>query len=183
MVCLRAVDVADVFGRAQYRFLDAQPLGIRLWQHRHSSQHSDHDLMYALPRDESRENALAGVAQPRHVRYGRPCHQPANGSTADVAGRSLPRGTLLRHPSWRLSGNLDALLLGLRPSRSLRPRYPGMRLRIRDHPSLLTQGYLRLSGHGGCDNLHWVHWHERLGASHVHGRYELKRQYVLRAVN
>ena len=62
-------------------------------------------------------------------------------------------GAFLRHPGRRLRGDLDALLLDLRPPGGVRPGIPGFRLRFGNHPGLLAQGDLRLPGHGGGDGL------------------------------
>ena len=56
----------------------------------------------------------------------------AHRRAAHAADRSLPRRPLLRHPSRRIGSDLDALLLGLRPSRSLYPGDAGVRRRYRD---------------------------------------------------
>ena len=65
-----------------------------------------------------------------------------------LLARPLPRRALLRHAGRRLGRALAALLLDLRPPRGLRPDHSRLRLRVRDHPGLLAQGDLRLSGHG-----------------------------------
>ncbi len=54
-------------------------------------------------------------------------------------------GTFLRHAGRRLGRALDALLLDLRPSGSLRSGDSRLRLRLRDRSGVFAQGDLRLS--------------------------------------
>jgi hypothetical protein len=102
-------------------------------------------------------------------------------TAADHAGdRSLLGRTFLRHSGRRLSGDLDAFLLGFRASRSLCSCPPGLRFRLRNHPGIFPQADLRLPSNGWGHNRNRVHQHERVGASHVYGGDELSCQYFFR---
>ena len=148
LVRLRAADVADLLAGPQHRFLDAEPARLRLRQHRHGDQHHHDDRLHAMPRHDARADAAVRLAEPGHGRDGDPGGEPAVGRADHAARRPLSRRPFLRHAGRRLGGDLDALLLDLRPSRGLRARPPGIRHGIRDHPGLLAQADLRLRGHG-----------------------------------
>src|SRR5579863_7865550 len=124
MVRLRTIDFADDFGWPQYGLLDSSPAGLRLWQHRNGDQHYSYRSLRALSRNDVGQNAIVRLAQPHNGRPGDPRRQSADGGTTHAAGRPLPWRTLLRHPSRRLGGYLDALLLGFWTSRSLYPDSP-----------------------------------------------------------
>src|SRR6267143_1189039 len=180
LVRLRASDVQDVFAGAQHGLLDARAPRLGLRQHRHRDQHHRHHPLHALPRNDPREDASPRLAEPDHGRARHPRGQPAHGRPAHAARRSVPRRTLLRHPGRRFRRPLDALLLGLRPSRGLRARAAGLRFRLRDHPGLLPQGDVRLPGDGRRDGRDRVHQHERVGAPHVHGGNDVGGEHLLR---
>src|ERR1700682_85697 len=183
MVCLRATHFADVFARTQHGFLDIELTGFGVRQHRHGDQYYRHGPVYALPGNDAGEDAAVGVAQSGHGSAGDTCRQPAHGCAGHAAGGPLPGWTLLRHASWRLRRNVDALLLDFRPSGSLRSGASCLCLHFRDCSGIFTQSDFRLPGDGGGIDLHCVHRYERLGPSHVHGWYELQRQHLFRAHN
>src|SRR5467141_2913005 len=180
LVRLRAPDREDVLTGAQHGLLDhrAPRFGVR--QHRHRDQHHRHHRLDALPRNDAGEDAPARLAEPGHGRAGDPGGQPAHRRPDHAARRPVPRRTLLRHPGRRLRRPLDALLLGVRPSRGLRARHPGLRLRLRDHPVLLAQALVRVPGDGRRDGRNRVHQHERVGAPHVHHRNDVGGEHLLR---
>ena len=89
------------------------------------------------------------------------------------------RLALLRYAGGGLRRAVDALLLDLRPSRSLRAHPAFVRLRQRDHPRLLAQGHLRLSRNGRGLGRHRLHQPQRLGPPYVHGRHDRRRQHLL----
>jgi len=60
-------------------------------------------------------------------------------------------------------------------SGSLRAGSSRVRFRFRDHPCLFPQSDFRLPRNGGCNGLHCLHRHERMGPPHVHRRHERKR--------
>ena len=93
----------------------------------------------ALSGDDARENAAAGLAESRDGRPGAACRRPADGRADHAAGRSLPGRPFLRHAGRRLRGTLDALLLDLRPSGSLRSGDSCFRFRFRNHSGVLPQ--------------------------------------------
>src|SRR6267143_1262092 len=180
LVRLRAPDGEDVLTGAQHGLLDyrAPRFGVR--QHRHRDQHHRHHRFDALPRNDARQDAPARLAEPGHGRAGDPGGQPAHRRPDHAARRPVPRRTLLRHPGRRLRRPLDAFLLGVRPSRGLRARHPGLRLRLRDHPGLLAQALDRVPGDGRRDGRNRVHQHERGGAPHVHHRNDVGGEHLLR---
>jgi len=57
---------------------------------------------------------------------------------------------------------------------------PRIRVCVRDHPGIFTQTDFRISGDGRGNDLHRLHWYERLGPSHVHDRHELQCQRFCR---
>src|SRR5216683_3468549 len=134
MVCLRALNFADILSRAQHRFLDTGPARFGVRQHRHGDQYCRHDRLHALPGNDAGENAAVGMAQSGHGGAGDTCRQPAFRGADHVACRPLPRRAFLRHAGRRLRRNLDALLLDFRPSRSLCAGYSRVRFCFRDHP-------------------------------------------------
>src|SRR6267142_1881426 len=170
LVRLRAPDREDVLTGAQHGLLDhrAPRFGVR--QHRHRDQHHRHHRLDALPRNDAGEDAPARLAEPGHGRAGDPGGQPAHRRSDHAARRPVPRRTLLRPPGRRLRRPLDALLLGLRPSRGLRARHPG----------LLAQALVRVPGDGRRDGRNRVHQHERVGAPHVHHRNDVGGEHLLR---
>src|SRR6266446_7494872 len=180
LVRLRASDREDVLTGAQHGLLDhrAPRFGVR--QHRHRDQHHRNHRFAALPRNDAGEDAPARLAEPGHGRAGNPGGQPAHRRPDHAARRPVPRGTLLRHPGRRLRRPLDALLLGVRPSRGLRARHPRLRFRLRDHPGLLAQGHVRLPSDGRRDGRNRVHQHERVGAPHVHRGNDVGGEHLLR---
>src|SRR6202034_4198536 len=110
MVCVRTIDIKDVFRRTQHGFLDVGIARVGLRQHRHGNQYPNDDSLYALPGDELGKNAVVCLAQPCHVRHGNPCHKPAYGGTGNVACRPISWRPLLRYPGGGLGVVLDALL-------------------------------------------------------------------------
>src|SRR2546421_4747539 len=180
LVRLRTPDIEDVLAGAQHRLLDARAPRLGIRQHRHRDQHHRHHRLHALPRNDARQDALARLAEPGHGQPRDPGGQPAH-RRADHAPRGpVPRWALLRHPGRRFRRPLDALLLGLRPSRGLRARAAGVRFRLRDHPGLLPQGDVRLPGDGRRDGRDRVHQHERVGAPHVHRGNDVGGEHLLR---
>ena len=77
------------------------------------------------------------------------CRRSADGGADHAHDRPLPGRTFLRHAGRGLGRALDALLLDLRSSRSLRARDAGLCHRVRNHPGVFAQGDLRLPVHGG----------------------------------
>ena len=108
---------------------------------------------------------------------------PLSAAQIMLAGRPLPRRPFLRYASRRLGRHLDALLLDLRTPRGLCTRASCLRVRVRDHSRLFTQGDLRLPSDGAGDRGHRIHRNERLGPSHVHRRHECGREHVLRPLH
>ena len=102
------------------------------------------------------------------------------GGTDHAAARSIPRLTLFRYPGGRLGGSMAALLLDLRPPRSVHLDDPGLGLRLGDHPRIFAQTDLRLSHYGRGDSNDRVHRRECVGAPHVRGGYEPNGQQLLR---
>ena len=80
-------------------------------------------------------------AHPRH-------HHAAHRGADHAAHRPLSGRPFLRYAGGRLGRGVDALLLDLRPSRSLRAGHAGLRHRQRNYSRLFAQGDLRLSRHG-----------------------------------
>src|SRR5713101_3882087 len=62
VVRLCAIDRADVLARTQHGFLDSLSAGLRFWQYRDGDQHHRYRSVHALPGDDSRQDALAGLA-------------------------------------------------------------------------------------------------------------------------
>ena len=105
---------------------------------------------------------------------------PLSAAQLMLLGRSLSGRPLLRYASRRLGHALDALLLDLRTSGSLRPGDSRLRVYVGDHPGVFPQTDFRISGYGRRHGLHRLREHERVGAPHVHHRNELVRQQLFR---
>src|SRR6267142_747936 len=173
-----ARDLACVFSRSQRGLLDDCVAGLGVRQHLHGDQHHCNHSLYAMSRDEAQPDAAAGLVEPGHGRDGYPGRIASYRSSDHAFDRPLPWRALLRYAGRRLCNPLDALLLDLRASGSLRSDYSGLRLCIRDHSSIFAQTDLWIPRHGSRNDLHWVHRFERLGASHVHDRDEFLRQQL-----
>ncbi len=111
------------------------------------------------------------------------CAAAALGRAGDAATRPLPRRALLRHSSRRIGDTVAALLLDLRPSRSLYPGHSRLRVCLRDHSGLRAQGDFRLQRDGGGVVRDRVHQPERVGASYVRGRHDAGRQLLFRRLH
>ncbi len=143
------------------------------------------DRVHALPRDDSGENATAGMDESSPWRDWSSWPSVRSHGQAQVmllVDRYLG-GHFFDTQAGGSGCDLDALLLDFWPSGSVRPGNPGLRLRLRNYPGLFPQGDLRLSDHGRGDGLHRIHLHERVGAPHVHGRHELGGEHVLCALS
>ena len=68
VVCLCSTHSQRVLTRAQYRFLDSWPAGLRIWQHWNSGKYLGDSHMLALSRDDARQDAVACLVKPRHGR-------------------------------------------------------------------------------------------------------------------
>jgi hypothetical protein len=62
VVCLCPIDFEDVLARPQHGFLDSLSAGLRFWQHRDGDQHHRYRSVHALPGNDPRQDALAGLA-------------------------------------------------------------------------------------------------------------------------
>ena len=102
--------------------------------------------------------------------------ESADGGAAHAGGGPVPGRAFLRYAGRRVGGHLDALLLGVRASRSVRAGDSGIRVRFRNHPGVFAQSDFRLPGDGGGDGGDRIHQHERVGPSHVHGGHERRRR-------
>src|SRR5580698_5051226 len=129
-----------------------------------------------MPRYEAQPHAAAALALPGYVGNGSARHLSTHRGTDHAAHRSISRWTLLRRTSRWISRSVDALLLDIWPSRSLRARYSCLCLYVRNHSGIFPETDLRVSGHGCGNDVHRVREHERVGAPHVHGRNELLRE-------
>ena len=150
MVRVRTADLSDILARTQHRFLDIVTPGFRHRQHRHSGQHSDHDSVRALSGNDPGEDADVRLADSRDGVPGSPRRRSADGCADHAHDRPLPGRTFLRRAGRGLCRDLDALLLDLRSSRSVRARDAGLCHRVRNHPGVFSQGAIRLPVHGGC---------------------------------
>ena len=83
-----------------------------------------------------------------HGRNGSDCDYAVLGCADHAADRSLSGRPFLRYPGRRLRRPLDALLLDLRTSGSLRPDHSGFRFHVGNHSGIFTQTDFRISGHG-----------------------------------
>ena len=90
-------------------------------------------VLHAMRRDDAQQDAGAGVAGGRRRVHDAGRAAAAVRRAGDATARSLSRRALLRHSSRRLGDTVAALLLDLRPSRSLYPGHSRVRLRFRDH--------------------------------------------------
>src|SRR5258707_235964 len=124
MVFLRAAHGACILARSQHRFLDAGAGLVPFWPPRNGSQFYNNDFMYALPWDDSGENAAARVAKPDRGRDGYFRDITPHGGTDHAFDRSVSRRALLRHPGRGFSSSLDALFLDFRSPGSLHPDRP-----------------------------------------------------------
>src|SRR5882724_6403629 len=106
MVCLRTAHSACILTRPQHRLLDAGPARLRFWEHRNGSQFYNNDFMYALPWDDSGENAAARVAKPDRGRDGYFRDITPHGGADYAFDRSVSRRALLRHPGRGFSSSL-----------------------------------------------------------------------------
>ena len=166
-----------------HRLLESRHLRHGDRDHRHRGQPGDHHSDHAGPGDDPGPHARLRVDHAHHLghdprRPASPLRRPDHAHP-----RPLPRRPLLRHPGGRLRRDVAALLLVLRPSRGVHPHAARLRLRLRDHPRLLAQGPLRLSHDRGGLRVHRPRQSQRVGASHVRGRYGCPAQRVLRAVH
>ena len=179
MVGLRSADGARVLARDTARTTGRCRLPERHRQRRHGAEHRDYDHQHALPGMTLNKMPLLVwlylVMSAAHlfVAVG-PLTRRADHADAGP----LPRLALLRCAGRRLGGVVDALLLDLRPPRGLRAGHAGLRVRQRDHPGLLAQGYLRLPGDGRGFDRHLLRQPQRLGAPHVHGWSGSGRQHA-----
>jgi hypothetical protein len=82
------------YARAQHRFLDAGAACLRHRQRRHGGQFHSYHFVHALPRHDSRKNALAGMAKSRGGRDGYLLHIASHRGTDHAPHRSLPWRTL-----------------------------------------------------------------------------------------
>ena len=85
-----------------------------------AAQYRDHDSVPALSRHDAGAHAVVRLAESGCFQHGADRHLAADGGADHAADRSLPGRPLLRHAGRRISGHLDALLLDLRTSGSLR---------------------------------------------------------------
>src|SRR5215471_10539098 len=151
LVCLCALNLSRIFRGTQHRLLDRWPPDQRLWQHCDCLERDDDDSVHALPRHEAKPLAATCLDELGDGSAGVGGDRAANCCSTHVASRPLSGWSLLRYPSWRLGGYLDALLLDFWSSGSLHPGLAGIRYRLRGDPSLLTQADLRLLDHGSSD--------------------------------
>jgi cytochrome c oxidase subunit I len=169
---------SQTFSRGtQHGLLDTVAAGFRLRQHRNRDQHHRHDPVHALQGNDAREDAAVRLAQSRDGGLVILAVSPLTAAQLMLLVDRYLGWTLLRHAGRRLGGDVDALLLDLRPSGSLCARHPGFCVRFRNHSRFLPQGDFRLPGDGGGNGSHRIHQHERLGAPHVHGRHEFGRKH------
>ena len=95
-------------------------------------------LCHAMPRNDPRPHATAGVAEPGDVRNGSDRGDSAIRGADHAAGRPLSRRPLLRHAGRRIGHPLDAFLLDLRTSRSLHPDSALLRVHLGNRAGLFT---------------------------------------------
>src|SRR5271168_467488 len=95
--------------------------------------------MHALPGHEAQPHAPPGLAQPSDVRDGSDHDHAAVSGTDHVADRSIYGGPFLRRAGWWVGRAVDALLLDIRPSRSLRADYSLLRFHVGDHSGVFPE--------------------------------------------
>src|SRR3984885_8226455 len=101
-----------------------------------------------MPGYEDQSYAAAGVDEPCDGGDGSDCDYPLIGRSNHAAHRSIPGWPFLRYPSWRIGSSLDALLLDLWTSGSLRSDHSMFRFHVGNHSGIFAQTDLRISGNG-----------------------------------
>src|SRR5689334_23301270 len=101
--------------------------------------------MHAMYGNAPGPHAPAGLAEPGDVRHGSDCSDASVRGAVDAASGSLSWRPLLRYAGRRLRHTLDAFLLDLRTSGSLRPGYSGIRVYVGDYPGVFPETNLRVS--------------------------------------
>src|SRR5580700_11058268 len=133
-----------------------------------------------MPGDDARSYAVICLAQSGDVRDSSDCAHPAFRGANHAARRSVSGGPFLRHTGGWLRSDLDALLLDLRTSRSVRLDYSFLRLHVRNHSGVFPKTDFWIPRHGWSNSLYRLPEHERMGAPHIHNRDELLCQQLFR---
>src|SRR4029077_9527687 len=108
MVGVRSLDLACILAGAQLGLLDDCAPGFWIWERRDRGQLYRHHSLYAVPGDEAKPNASAGLDESCDGGHGAHRDHALNGRATYVARRPLSRRTLFRHAGGWLRGNLDA---------------------------------------------------------------------------
>src|SRR5437879_2442449 len=148
MVGIRASYRTGLFARPQHGLLDAGAVGFGIWKHWNRNQYYCDYSLHALPGHEAQSHAFAGMAQPGDGRNGSTRGFAADRGTVHAAYRSIFRRPFLRHAGRRLGHVVDALLLDIWTSGSVRPDYSLLRFHVVNHSGVFTETDFRISGHG-----------------------------------